>query len=72
MNVVFSGLAESTLDRMAIINPSHRRAILGKASIVSSDGGDDFGFDFDSVLGDLSSAIADLESISVVSVLIYK
>ena len=55
---------------MAIINPSHRQAILGKASSGGgggASGGDDFGLDFDAVLGDLTSAIADLESISVVS-----
>ena len=60
-----SGLSESTLDKMAIINPSHRQAILSKAG--SGGGGDGFDMDFDAVLGDLTSAIADLESISVVS-----
>ena len=51
---------------MAVINLSHRQAILSKAQ----SGGDqelDFGDDFDAVLGDLTSAIADLEAISVVS-----
>ncbi len=54
---------------MAVINPSHRRAILSKATTVSSGGADDFGLDFDAVLGDLTSAIADLEAISVVSII---
>ena len=52
------------LDRMAIINPSHRQAILSKAQ--GGGGGGGVTDDFDSLLGDLTSVIADLESISVV------
>ena len=61
-----SGITESKLDRMAVINLSHRQAILSKAQS-GGDQGVDFGDDFDAVLGDLTSAIADLEAISVVS-----
>lgn len=52
---------------MAVINPSHRQAILNKAKQPSS-GGLDFTDDFDSLLGDLTSAIAELDSITAVCV----
>lgn len=70
----FRNLSESALNRMAVINPSHRQAILSKSKGVSggtskAGGGVDFGDDFDALLGDLTSAIADLESLAVVSCL---
>lgn len=54
---------------MAVLNPSHRQSILNKAASGGGGGGDSSGvdFDFDNLLGDLSSAIADLESITAVS-----
>lgn len=55
---------------MAVLNSSHRQAILNKArTTTASTGTVDFD-DFDNLLGDLSSAIADLESITAVSVFV--
>lgn len=53
---------------MAVINPSHRQAILKKAKSPPTDitASSDFNMDFDAIMGDLTSAIADLESIPVV------
>ena len=56
---------------MAVLNPSHKQAILNKARTTtasSSTGGTVDFDDFDNLLGDLTSAIADLESITAVSV----
>ena len=47
---------------MAVINPTHRQAILHKCQAETG-----IDVDFDSLLGDLSSAIQDLESIAAVS-----
>lgn len=55
---------------MAVLNSSHRQAILNKArTTTASTNTVDFD-DFDNLLGDLSSAIADLESITAVSVFV--
>ena len=48
---------------MAVLNPTHKQAILRKAKQIG--GSKD---DFDSILGDLTSAIEGLEAIGAVSV----
>ena len=54
-------LNDNKLIELGVLDSNHRRAILSKAS-----GAGDFSDDFDSMLGDLSSVIKDLETFSVV------
>ena len=54
-------LNDNTLIDLGVLDANHRRVILNKSS-------PNVDMDFDSMLGDLSSVIKDLEAFSVVSV----
>lgn len=59
LSIFFRSLDESRLTALGVFDGNHRRAILNKASSgITSD--------LDNVLGDLDSAIKDLEAFSVV------